>query len=95
MEYPQKSKIKHDLPNVYVVENKTTASKFFDYGDSGSGVFVEGDPDKPLGIGIAISEKFPEAYVCNIEDFINKFDLKLVGYCEGPQNTTLPNTEKG
>lgn len=83
MEFFQKLKIKYDLLNVYVVENKIIVFKFMDYGDFGFGVFVEGDFDKFLGIGIVILEKFLEVYVCNIEDFINKFDLKLEGYCEG------------
>lgn len=72
----------YDLLEVYVVENKIIVFKFFDNGDFGFGVFVEGDLDKFLGIGIVILEKFLEIYVCKIEDFINKFDLKLVGYCE-------------
>lgn len=95
MEFPLNSKIEHELPELYLVEDINTALPFFEKGDSGSGVFVEGDPDKPLGIGVAVSEKYPETYVCKIDEFVNKFELKLVSYWKVKEKTTSPNTEKG
>lgn len=80
MKFPPNSNIGHELPELYLVEDINTASPFFGKGDSGSGVFVEGYPDKPLGIGVAVSEKYPETYVCKIDEFVKKFELKLVSY---------------
>lgn len=53
-------------------------------GDSGSGVFVveENQPDKVLGIAIAVSKNYRETYVCKIPTTLNNLTLQLVRYKE-------------
>lgn len=83
------------LPELYIVEDIDKAHRFFEKGDSGSGVFVVGNEqeEEVLGIGIAVSLKKPETYVCKIDKIVTNMNLKLVRYNEDKQKETSPSTD--
>lgn len=82
IEYPPLSGTMNDFPELYIVKDIPETPPFFRKGDSGSGVFVMGNQDKPLGIGIAISEQSSETYVCKINEIVNRLGLAIVKYRE-------------
>lgn len=68
------------LKGCYIIENIHAHSVFFAEGDSGSGVYLKEDKEKPkkaLGIAIANSKKGGETAVCDIRQIIDKFSLEL------------------
>lgn len=83
------------LPELYIVEDIDKNQRFFEKGDSGSGVFVVGKEqlEIPLGIGIAVSLSRPEAYVCKIDKIVTNLELTLVRYTEDKQKETSSSTE--
>lgn len=87
---------KNSLPELCIVENRNEKERFFEKGDSGSGVFVvdEDQREKVLGIGIAVSDdEKHEAYVCKIDKIVTNMALTLVRYTEDNHKETSPNTE--
>lgn len=67
------------MENVYLVGNKSKNKPFSKEGDSGSGVFLMGkEPYKPLGLVIGSSKNFQQTLVCKIDEFLDKFGLKIV-----------------
>lgn len=69
------------MENVYLVGNKSKNEPFSKEGDSGSGVFLMGEkPYKPLGLVIGNSKNFQHTLVCKIDEFLDKFGLKIVQY---------------
>lgn len=87
---------KISLPELCIVENRNEKERFFEKGDSGSGVFVvdEDQREKVLGIGIAVSDdEKHEAYVCKIDKIVTNMALTLVRYTEDNHKETSPNTE--
>lgn len=69
------------MENVYLVGNKSKNEPFSKDGDSGSGVFLMGEkPYKPLGLVIGNSKNFQQTLVCKIDEFLDKFGLKIVQY---------------
>lgn len=87
---------KFSLPELCIVEDRDKNERFFEKGDSGSGVFVidEDQREKVLGVGIAVSvvEKH-EAYVCKIDKIVTNLALTLVRYTEDNHKETSPSTE--
>lgn len=81
LNHPPKSKYKYIFKNIYIVRSKSEQFPFFLPGDSGSGVFVEGErePVKALGIGFGISAS-KMTYVCKIDKILNTLGLKIVKY---------------
>lgn len=82
IEYPPLSGIINDFPELYIVKDTPGKPPFFRKGDSGAGVFVMGEQDKPLGIGIAFSKQSSETYVCKINEIVKRLGLTIVNYRE-------------
>lgn len=84
-----------NLPELYIIKDIDENQRFFEKGDSGSGVFVVGEDqqEKVLGIGIAVSRAEPEAYVCKIDKIVTNLELTLVRYTEDKQKEASPSTE--
>lgn len=87
---------KFALPELCIVQNRNENERFFEPGDSGSGVFVvdEDQREKVLGIGIAVSDdEKHEALVCKIDKIVTNMALTLVRYTEDTHKEASANTE--
>lgn len=64
----------------YVIKDIQDAEVFFELGDSGSGVYIEGNdetPKKALGIAFASSTSDNVTAVCKISHIKDSFNLEL------------------
>lgn len=68
--------------NCYAIGDRT--EKFFEEGDSGSGVYVveSNGTLKPLGIAFAYMNS--QTVVCRIDEIVDRLDLEIVKYGSSP-----------
>lgn len=70
----------YDFENCFAVKQIDDDTKFFEGGDSGSGVFLidtQNNSEKPLGIAFAFACSKIKTYVCKIRQITNLFDVSV------------------
>lgn len=83
-----KSPFKYQFDYCYEIKSKNANEKFFEQGDSGSGVYLIDRKGKKTPIGIAFAHRLDgTAYACRIEQITRAFNVSLSDVEETPMDT--------
>lgn len=83
------SPIRYRFDYCYEIKNRYAGVKFFEPGDSGSGVYLIDNEGRKKAIGIAFAHRFDgTAYACRIEQITKAFNVSLYDVEETPMDTS-------
>lgn len=72
----------YEFENCFSVKPKDKTTRFFEKGDSGSGVFVIEKDNSLKHLGIAFASLFSKTAVCKIGQITNAFNVSVYDYEE-------------